>query len=90
MPSGGGGWVEMPSVLRVDGYRFFFYSDEGDPREPPHIHAVSGEKTAKFWLDPVELAYSKRLSAVEIGAVHRLVIRYRGTFLEAWDAHFDD
>ena len=58
-------------------------------REPPHIHAASGEKTAKFWLDPVELVHSKRLSASEIGAVHRLVTRHRDTFLEAWHAHFD-
>jgi hypothetical protein len=25
----------MPTVLRVSGFRFFFYSMEGD--EPPHI-----------------------------------------------------
>jgi hypothetical protein len=56
----------MPSVLRADGYRFFFYSDEGNPREPPHIDAASGERAAKFWLEPVELVKSKRLSASEI------------------------
>ena len=53
----------MPSVLRADGYRFFFYSDEGNLREPPHIHAASGERAAEFWLEPVELVKSKRLSA---------------------------
>jgi hypothetical protein len=79
----------MPSVLRADGYRFFFYSDEGNPREPPHIHAASGERAAKFWLEPVELVKSKRLSASEITALHRLVTRHRDTFLEAWHAHFD-
>ena len=26
----------MPTVLRIDGHRFFFYSLEG--QEPPHIH----------------------------------------------------
>jgi hypothetical protein len=65
----------MPSVLRTDGYRFFFYSDEGNPREPPHIHAASDERAAKFWLDPVELVKSKRLSASEITVLHRLVTR---------------
>ena len=71
----------MPTVLRVDLYRFFFYSDEGNPREPPHIHAVSGEKTAKFWLEPVDLVNSKRLSAPEIGAVQRLATPHRDAFL---------
>ena len=28
----------MPVVFRVGGARFFFYSNEGSPREPPHIH----------------------------------------------------
>ena len=79
----------MPSILRADGWRSFFYSDEGNPREPPHIHAVFGEKTAKFWLKSVVLVNSKRLSASEIAAVYRLVTQHRDTFLEAWHAHFD-
>lgn len=38
----------MPTVLQVSGFRFFFYSDEGSPREPPHIHVVAGEKLQSF------------------------------------------
>lgn len=79
----------MPTVLRVDGYRFFFYRDEGNPREPPHIHAVSGEKSAKFWLDPAALVNSKRIAAPEIAALQRLVTRHRDRFLEARHDHFD-
>ena len=26
----------MPTVLRIAGYRFYFYSHE--PNEPPHVH----------------------------------------------------
>jgi hypothetical protein len=40
----------MPTVLRVDAFRFFFYSDERN--EPPHIHVTSGGKSAKLWLRP--------------------------------------
>ena len=36
----------MPTVLVVDGHRFFFYSNEGT--EPPHIHVETGEHTASF------------------------------------------
>ena len=32
----------MPTVFRQDGFRFFFYSNEGDPREPVHVHAMKG------------------------------------------------
>ena len=30
---------------------FVFHSNEGDPREPLHIHARKGEAVAKFWRD---------------------------------------
>jgi len=46
----------MPTVLKLKSYRFFFYSS--DKEEPPHIHVESGDKVAKFWLDPVRLQSS--------------------------------
>ena len=42
----------MPSVLRTQGYRLFFYSNEGDPREPIHIHVMRAGAEAKIWLGP--------------------------------------
>jgi hypothetical protein len=41
----------MPTVLRVEGFRFFFYSKEGN--EPAHVHVEHQENRAKFWLFPV-------------------------------------
>ena len=38
----------MPVVLRREGFRFLFYSNEGDPREPAHIHVQQGRDEAKF------------------------------------------
>jgi hypothetical protein len=40
----------------LDRFKFFFYSNDGDPREPPHIHVTKGGSKAKFWLRPVALA----------------------------------
>ena len=37
-----------PMVLIVEGYRFFFFSNEGF--EPPHIHVEKGDSHAKWWL----------------------------------------
>lgn len=42
----------MPAIFRYKGFRFFFYSNEGNPREPLHVHVRSGEGEAKFWLKP--------------------------------------
>lgn len=30
----------MPVILRVNGFRFFFYSNEGNPLEPAHIQTL--------------------------------------------------
>ena len=38
----------MPTVLIVNGWRLFFYSNEG--QEPMHIHACKGEVECKYWL----------------------------------------
>jgi hypothetical protein len=44
------------TTLRKDGFRFFFFSNEGF--EPAHVHVEAGDGYAKFWLEPVELAES--------------------------------
>lgn len=77
----------MPTVLRTAGYRFYFYSREND--EPPHVHVEFGDKVAKYWLEPVELASSKRFRAHELSAVRVLIVEHRTMFLAAWHEHFD-
>jgi len=76
----------MPTVLRIDGYRFFFYSLENN--EPAHVHIESGDNAAKFWLNPVTLARSDGLRAREMTKLRALVIEHRDTLQEAWNAHF--
>lgn len=77
----------MPTVLIEAGYRFFFYSRENN--EPPHIHIEHGDRLAKYWLEPVELASSKRFRAYELSEARSLVIKYRQSFLEAWRDYFN-
>ena len=46
----------MPKVFSWNGYRFHFFANEGDPREPMHIDVSRAGAKAKFWLFPeVEL-----------------------------------
>ena len=77
----------MPTVVRLRGVRFFFYSLENG--EPPHVHVESNDKTTKFWLDPVELARSNGFRPQELTRLRATVIERRYEFLEAWHAHFD-
>jgi len=42
----------MPVVLRQSGLRYYFFSNEGQPPEAPHIHIKGGGRDAKVWLEP--------------------------------------
>ena len=77
----------MPTVTRIGGYRFFFFSNEGN--EPPHIHVEAGNKYAKFWLDPINLARSVGFNAPELTRLRRLVMSRNERFKEAWNEHFE-
>ena len=76
----------MPTVLRIGGYRFFFYSNEN--REPPHIHVQQAGRLAKFWIQPVILASSTGFAAHELNKLTRLVETHQKELLEQWHEFF--
>ncbi len=79
----------MPLVFRWKGYRFHFYSNEGDPREPIHIHVNRGAEDAKFWLYPdVALAYNYGFKAKELAQLAEIIEARRAEIEEAWNDHF--
>lgn len=79
----------MPVVLRLEGYKFLFYANEGNPREPVHIHVRKGWDEAKFWLYPnVVMAYNGGLDERTLSKVQRLVEAHRDTFERAWNDYF--
>jgi len=75
----------VPTILRSDGFRFFFYSLERG--EPPHVHVSHGGKAAKYWLDPVELASSDSFRAHELSRVRQMVIQNKAEFQRRWHEH---
>ncbi|HEU0099429.1 MAG TPA: DUF4160 domain-containing protein [Allosphingosinicella sp.] len=54
----------MPTILRIDGYRFYFYSHE--PNEVPHVHVDQAEATGKVWLERVEFARYRGFRSKEL------------------------
>ena len=75
----------MPTVLRVAGFRFHFYSDEGT--EPAHIHVRCAAGECKFWLDPVALARNRGVPAHLVREMERLVFEYRDFLREKYDEY---
>lgn len=76
----------MPALLRVRGYRFFFFSMEG--REPAHVHVAHAGRYAKFWLEPVTLAEARAFRGHELTQIRRIVMENKEFFLEKWDEYF--
>lgn len=79
----------MPVVLRYCGYRFFFYSNEGDPLEPLHIHVRKGQSLAKLWLIPYpSVASSYGLSAHELKELLDVAVQHKDEIERYWNEYF--
>lgn len=76
------------TVLRVKGYRFFFFSL--DKSEKPHIHIENAEKYAKYWLGPVELAHNRGFRSHELTEVRKLVQEHEDMIERKWHEYFAD
>jgi hypothetical protein len=76
----------VPTVLRVAGYRFFFFSNER--QEPAHIHVEQAERYAKFWLVPTSLAANYGFRSSELSELQSLVEQHAPLFMEKWDEYF--
>ena len=78
----------MPTVRRLYGWRFQFYSDEGS--EPPHIHVATADGECKFWLAPVRLARSESVKPAEMRRIEAVVVEQESFLLEKWHEYFPD
>ena len=79
----------MPVVFRYENFRFFFYSNEGNPREAMHIHVRSPQGEAKFWLHPsVYLAHSDGLDARTLRELQNVVEAHRTLIERTWNDYF--
>lgn len=76
----------MPTILRTEGFRFYFYSHE--PNEPLHIHVDKGNATAKIWLHDITIARSSGFSAPELTKIQRLIKENKNLLKESWNAFF--
>jgi hypothetical protein len=79
----------MPAIFRYKGFRFFFYSNEGSPREPLHVHVRSTEGEAKFWLKPeVTLADSHGFDARTLKELASVAAQNLELIERTWNEYF--
>ncbi|WP_300257821.1 DUF4160 domain-containing protein [Bradyrhizobium sp.] len=69
--------------------RYYFFSNEGQPPEPPYIHVKGGGCDAKIWLEPgISIADSFGFNSRELSNILRVVEENRDLLLKAWHDHF--
>jgi hypothetical protein len=77
----------MPTIFRKEGFRFFFYSNEGF--EPCHIHVIGQGGEAKFWLPSCQLVWSHNLNAIQLKQILSIVRENKKMFEEKWHEYFN-
>ena len=79
----------MPKVFEVYGYKFFFFSNEGSPLEPCHIHVRKNGNLAKFWIkENAELADNIGFSSTELKNIQEILNEKKLLVEEAWTEFF--
>ncbi len=75
-----------PTILRLKGFRFYFFSRE---ERRGHVHVQHADGEAKFWIDPaVGLAANFGLTAKQLTEVQDLIEEHIDEIRAAWAKHF--
>ena len=75
----------MPTVLKIDGYRFFFFSDE---HTPEHIHIEKGDSYIRIEIESLKVTNSYNINSKEIKKLVKLVAEHKDKLREAWNEYF--
>ena len=82
----------MPTILLVQGWRLFFYSNEGN--EPLHVHARKGDSECKFWLNTeiyeIEEDWSYNLTSRLRREVRKIIFDHFDLIAEEWRRHIEE
>ena len=80
--------LDMPTILIENGFRFYFYS--GDGEEPCHIHVKKGNGDGKIWLEPdIDIEYIEDFKNQERTKIREIVNKNREYFILKWYEYFE-
>lgn len=75
-----------PTVFKDGNYRFHFFSRE---EERMHIHVISPEGEAKFWLEPiVSLVNYSGFSRRQLSYLQKTIEAQKDEIVKKWKKHF--
>jgi hypothetical protein len=79
----------VPKLFEWEGYKFFFFSNEGIPLEKCHIHVRKGSNIAKFWVgEEIQLASAWGMTPEELKKLERKISENRTEIQRGWNEYF--
>jgi hypothetical protein len=84
----------MPSVFKVLGFFVYFWSNEGKPLEPIHVHVSKkiSPSGSKFWLysdGSIHLeSNGARLTETELRKIQRILKAHFDEIVFCWEVYF--
>ena len=75
----------MPTLLNKDGFKFFFYANE---HEPKHIHVMKNEGFAKIELENLAIVQNY-LKAKDLKIALEIIRENKNEFERIWDEWFN-
>lgn len=76
----------MPTLLSQQGFKFFFYANEHDPK---HIHVENANGFAKIELATLKVTYSK-MKPKDLKKALALIAVNQDDFMRRWDEYFSE
>ncbi len=75
----------MPTLLNQDGFKFFFYANE---HEPKHIHVMKNEGFAKIELANL-IVVQNYLKPKDLKSALEIIAKHQNEFERRWDEWFN-
>jgi hypothetical protein len=76
----------LPTVLRVDGFRFFFFSDE---HLPLHIHVEKGDGYMRVELETLKVSKCYKLSKNDERKIITIIQEHKQKLIGEWNEYFN-
>jgi hypothetical protein len=76
----------LPTVLKIDGFRFFFFSDE---HNPVHIHVEKGDGYMRVNLETLKITNKKDFTKNDEKKIMIIIKEHQEKLIGAWNEYFN-
>ena len=87
----------MPQIFRIGSYTVYFWSNEGNPLEPVHVHIAEGrpyQNATKVWITKTGHAFlcnnNSKIPTKILRGILRMIEANSTKIIEQWTEQFND